>query len=81
MKIPTIGAVIAALILSMTVVARGADEPDGVRWWSHVAVLADDRLEGATQGARAIARRRSTSPGNSPGPAFSLPAPPAISSL
>ena len=22
------------------------DMPDGQRWWSHVAVLADDKLEG-----------------------------------
>ncbi len=50
-KLTTTGAVIAALILSMTLVARGADEPDGVRWWSHVAVLADDRLEGRDTGS------------------------------
>jgi Zn-dependent M28 family amino/carboxypeptidase len=50
-KIWTTDAVIAALLLSMTVVARGADEPDGVRWWSHVAVLADDRLEGRDTGS------------------------------
>jgi Zn-dependent M28 family amino/carboxypeptidase len=29
-----------------------ADEPDGARWWSHVAFLADDRLEGRDTGSK-----------------------------
>ncbi len=28
------------------------DVPDGQRWWSHVAVLADDRLEGRITGSQ-----------------------------
>src|SRR4051812_24735837 len=31
--------------------ARGADGPDGRRWWSHVSVLADDRFEGRDTGS------------------------------
>jgi Peptidase family M28 len=30
--------------------ARAAEAPDGQRWWSHVAVLADDKLEGRNTG-------------------------------
>jgi hypothetical protein len=30
--------------------ARAGDVPDGLRWWSHVAVLADDKLEGRNTG-------------------------------
>jgi hypothetical protein len=32
-------------------IAAGADGPDGSRWWSHVAVLADDKLEGRNTGS------------------------------
>lgn len=31
--------------------ARAADAPDGRRWWSHVAFLADDALEGRDTGS------------------------------
>ncbi len=31
--------------------ARGAGEPDGRRWWSHVQFLADDKLEGRDTGS------------------------------
>jgi len=31
--------------------ATAADEPDGRRWWSHVAFLADDALEGRDTGS------------------------------
>ena len=31
--------------------AWAGDVPDGQRWWSHVAVLADDRLEGRNTGS------------------------------
>jgi hypothetical protein len=30
--------------------SRAGEVPDGQRWWSHVAVLADDRLEGRNTG-------------------------------
>ena len=30
---------------------QAADVPDGRRWWSHVAVLADDKLEGRNTGS------------------------------
>lgn len=36
---------------SLSVRARAADVPDGQRWWSHVAVLADDKLEGRNTGS------------------------------
>ena len=32
--------------------AVAGDVPDGQRWWSHVAVLADDKLEGRNTGTR-----------------------------
>ena len=35
----------------MTFAAREAEKPDGSRWWSHVAFLADDRLEGRDTGS------------------------------
>jgi Zn-dependent M28 family amino/carboxypeptidase len=50
-NLTTKGAVIAAAIVSTTLVARGAGEPDGAHWWSHVAFLADDRLEGRDTGS------------------------------
>jgi Zn-dependent M28 family amino/carboxypeptidase len=50
-NLTTKGAVIAAAIVSTTLVARGASEPDGAHWWSHVAFLADDRLEGRDTGS------------------------------
>ena len=31
--------------------ARGADKPDGARWWSHVEALANDGLEGRDTGS------------------------------
>ena len=30
---------------------KAGDVPDGQRWWSHVAVLADDKLEGRNTGS------------------------------
>ena len=30
---------------------QAGDVPDGQRWWSHVAVLADDNLEGRNSGS------------------------------
>jgi hypothetical protein len=48
---------LAALVIAVTVlgISRGAaDTPDGWRWWSHVAFLADDALE----------RRETGSPGH-----------------
>ena len=35
----------------MTLVAQAAADPDGSRWWSHVAFLADDKLEGRDTGS------------------------------
>ena len=40
-----------AIAAVSTVSARGADEPDGLRWWSHVRALADDKLEGRDTGS------------------------------
>src|SRR5271165_7016585 len=42
-----------ALVIAIgaTVPARGADGPDGERWWSHVRILADDKLEGRDTGS------------------------------
>ena len=42
------------LIVSLLAIAprtHAADPPDGARWWSHVAVLADDALEGRNTGS------------------------------
>jgi hypothetical protein len=42
------------VVVSWTVAARrtaGADAPDGQRWWSHVAFLADDKLQGRDTGS------------------------------
>ena len=44
-------AVLAAAIASGDRCVRAADEPDGRRWWSHVAFLADDKLEGRDTGS------------------------------
>jgi Zn-dependent M28 family amino/carboxypeptidase len=41
----------AAVILGAGTVAKGTAEPDGARWWSHVAVLADDKFEGRDTGS------------------------------
>ncbi len=51
MKSSTTGPLTAAAILALVAVAWGASEPDGARWWSHVAVLADDALEGRNTGS------------------------------
>jgi Zn-dependent M28 family amino/carboxypeptidase len=37
--------------MAATMVARGSVAPDGARWWSHVAALADDKLEGRDTGS------------------------------
>ena len=44
---------VAAALLphSLSVRARAADAPTAKRWWSHVAVLADDKLEGRNTGS------------------------------
>jgi Zn-dependent M28 family amino/carboxypeptidase len=44
-----IGAIAIAAVLAVS--ARGADQPDGLRWWSHVRALADDTLEGRDTGS------------------------------
>ena len=41
----------AAAIASVALLAHGALEADGARWWSHVVFLADDRLEGRDTGS------------------------------
>ncbi|MFO0960699.1 MAG: M28 family metallopeptidase [Isosphaeraceae bacterium] len=48
MKRAVIGVVLGIAWLSPT---TGADEPTGRRWWSHVAVLADDAMEGRDTGS------------------------------
>ncbi len=50
-KLTTTILMFAAAIVSMTLLARGAGEADGARWWSHVVFLADDRLEGRDTGS------------------------------
>ena len=49
MKYMWIGAFAIATVAAVS--ARGADQPDGLRWWSHVRVLADDKLEGRDTGS------------------------------
>jgi Zn-dependent M28 family amino/carboxypeptidase len=44
-------AAVFALAVRVSVSARGADAPDGERWWSHVLTLADDKLEGRNTGS------------------------------
>jgi Zn-dependent M28 family amino/carboxypeptidase len=51
MKIGMIGAGTAFAIAAASLLARGSDNPDGSRWWSHVAFLADDKLEGRDTGS------------------------------
>jgi hypothetical protein len=41
----------ALTIAAVSPVARGLADPDGSRWWSHVAYLADDKLEGRDTGS------------------------------
>lgn len=48
----TIAIVLLSGIGSCTVsTSRAGDIPDGQRWWSHVMVLADDKLEGRNTGS------------------------------
>ncbi len=47
----TVVAVLAAICLGVTRFAVAEGKPDGQRWWSHVLVLADDRLEGRGTGS------------------------------
>src|SRR4051794_20681370 len=39
------------ILWAAATVAGAADESDGQRWWSHVAFLADDALEGRDTGS------------------------------
>jgi len=41
----------AAAMVRLTPTTGAADAPDGERWWSHVLVLADDKLEGRNTGS------------------------------
>jgi Zn-dependent M28 family amino/carboxypeptidase len=41
----------AAVLVTLSLRVRAGDAPDGSRWWSHVRVLADDRLEGRDTGS------------------------------
>jgi hypothetical protein len=43
-------AVFASMWAGLAWYARAGGEPDGQRWWSHVLVLADDKLEGRNTG-------------------------------
>ena len=51
MKIRSVGTLFAAALAMTGLPARAAGEPDGRRWWSHVAFLADDKLEGRDTGS------------------------------
>jgi hypothetical protein len=42
---------VALVLVSLGSSAHAGDVPDGQRWWSHVAVLADDRFEGRNTGS------------------------------
>ena len=42
---------IALILVLLGSYAHGGDVSDGHRWWSHVTVLADDRLEGRNTGS------------------------------
>ncbi len=44
-------AVLAGICCGVTRFALAEGKPDGQRWWSHVLVLADDRLEGRGTGS------------------------------
>jgi hypothetical protein len=48
------GVIVLVLVLvaiSLRSCRKAEDVPDGQRWWSHVAVLADDKLEGRDTGS------------------------------
>ncbi len=47
----TVVVVLAVIGGGAALSARAGGEPDGQRWWSHVLVLADDRLEGRGTGS------------------------------
>jgi Zn-dependent M28 family amino/carboxypeptidase len=49
MKFVWTGALAIAAVVAVS--AWGADGPDGLRWWSHVRALADDKLEGRDTGS------------------------------
>jgi hypothetical protein len=53
MKLWTEVAFRVVVVVSLTMAARAwaGGVPDGQRWWSHVAVLADDRFEGRNTGS------------------------------
>src|SRR5436305_6473808 len=40
-----------AALTAVSFAARASGAPDGRRWWSHVLVLADDKLEGRDTGS------------------------------
>ena len=44
-------AALGIALMAHGICVRGADTPDGRRWWSHVAFLADDGLEGRETGS------------------------------
>ena len=44
-------AALGIAVMAAGLYARAADTPDGRRWWSHVAILADDALEGRDTGS------------------------------
>jgi Zn-dependent M28 family amino/carboxypeptidase len=53
MKVSRIAAIVAVAVpmLGFSPIVAAADAPDGLRWWSHVLVLADDKLEGRNTGS------------------------------
>src|ERR1700723_1596058 len=48
---PAFLVVVVAGSLLLSSFSRAKDLPDGQRWWSHVTVLASDRLEGRKTGS------------------------------
>src|SRR3984957_36523 len=49
MKVWTL--IVFAVVVLAQQHSRAGEAPDGQRWWSHVAVLADDKLEGRNTGS------------------------------
>src|SRR5277367_5762011 len=42
---------VALVLILVGSYTQAGDVPDGQRWWSHIAVLADDQLEGRNTGS------------------------------
>ncbi len=72
------GLVVTVLALQpMLSHAWAVDTSDGQRWWSHVAVLADDKLEGRVTGSAGHRKAAEYVAGEFAAPASSRPGPTA----